>query len=154
MSLTFSVNNKDNRLIHTGNTIAYLGNVILAFTESNSKVFKKEDFAMFLKIYSEVGWHSYIYLDDFEQEEFIEVYEGLDSGYRFLKDLDPKERQKWIEENTIYGHVDNLWSTTTWAGTYTNHKGEERYNNMKNVLEDVLDMMRLDERFDESMIED
>jgi hypothetical protein len=91
-------------------------------------------------------------LESISSKQFNEVYQALLDGYNYLKNLDFEEREKWIAENTIYGHVDNLWDTTSWAGKYKNHKGEEKDNNMKNVLEDVLEMMQLDERFDENAV--
>lgn len=148
-----------------GTTISYIASIILFFLPESfdfeyyyeslkgnklNSSFKNEldNFAIATPGYDALG------LESISSNQFQQVYQALLNGYIYLKSLNIHKRHEWISKNTIYGHVENLWDTTTWAGKYKNHKGEERDNNMKNVLEDILDMMKLDERFDPSLVEE
>lgn len=154
MSQSFSINSKLGNQLMSGRTLSYLGSIILVFTKQEAKIFQKKDFKDFLNIYSQAGWLDYIYIDDFPKDEFMEIFNSFTNAYSYFASINREEKNLWVSNNTIYGHVENLWDTTTWAGKYKNHKGEERDNNMKNVLEDILDMMKLDERFDPSLVDE
>lgn len=154
MSQIFSINKSGLDIFPGGTVLSYIGDLILDFCSDIARLEKIDNLIQDLEIFRQGGWQEYLSLAGLQSEDYMFIHNILNKAYLELLSMDFDSRNAWIKKHTIYSHLDDLWSQKNIWPQYKNVKGEMRDNNMKNVLEDILHMMKLDPRFNEDLLVD